>query len=156
MNIALYRLVFKPGFLPGWLAILSLMASCLPQKQLPLELPNLNRPGKDQIADRFTLRRGYPDTLLLGGFIIVVEKYTKTARWDPTLRRFTGLTGYGRVKFSCQSHFFPWGGLWRDAVYRSLCHRGSWVECTTKDRDCPERYKLYKYLQSKTEDLTPQ
>jgi len=41
------------------------------------------------------------------------------------------------------------------AVYRSLCHRGSWVECK-KGRDCPEKHDLYKYLQSKAEDLTPQ
>ncbi|MBL7795856.1 MAG: hypothetical protein JNJ90_05065 [Saprospiraceae bacterium] len=120
MNAAIFRLVFKPGFLPGWLAILSLAMSCAPQKQFPFKLPDLDRPGKDQIADRFTLRRGYPDTLLLGGFTIVVEKYTKTARWDANLKRFSGLTGYGRVKFSCQNHFFPWGGLWRDAIFQSV------------------------------------
>jgi len=41
------------------------------------------------------------------------------------------------------------------AVYRSLCHRGAWVDCN-KAKDCPERHDLIKYLQGKADELTPE
>jgi hypothetical protein len=94
--------------------------SCKPQKLIPFEPVDLHRAGKDLIGDRFTLRRGYPDTLLLGGFTIVVEKYTETAQWNAKLQRFTGLTGYGRVKFSCQTHHFPWNPIWAGALFKPV------------------------------------
>lgn len=120
MKTTRFRLFCSPAGVSGLLLILLMAVSCRPQKQIPFEPADLNRAGRDIIGDRFTLRKGYPDTLLLGGFTIVVEKYTKTAQWNAQLKRFTGLTGYGRVKFSCQTSFFPWGGLWRDAIFKPV------------------------------------
>lgn len=35
------------------------------------------------------------------------------------------------------------------AVYRSLCHRGEWVECDPRSQyDCPEKQAMYQYLQT--------
>lgn len=41
------------------------------------------------------------------------------------------------------------------AVYRSLCHRGAWVDCN-KAKDCPEKHALYEYIQQKADELTPE
>lgn len=41
------------------------------------------------------------------------------------------------------------------AIYRSLCHKGSWVDCN-KAKDCPERKALFEYIQGKADELTPE
>ena len=41
------------------------------------------------------------------------------------------------------------------AVYRSLCHRGAWVDCN-KAKDCPEKSALAELLQSRADELTPE
>lgn len=81
---------------------------------------NPNIKFQDVIGDRILLRQNYPDTLLIGDFTIIVERYTSNATWEPRTRTYTGLSGYGRVKFSCQKRQFPWGVLWTDAVFKPI------------------------------------
>jgi hypothetical protein len=53
-----------------------------------------------------------PDTLLMGEFVIIVERYDSVGRFSRPERSFSGLRGIGRVLFSCQPRYFPpfWPG----------------------------------------------
>lgn len=103
----------------GWMLVLLSNTSTYAQRNDTLIL-NPNIPFQDIIGDRFLLRQNYPDTLLVGGFTLIVERYTTNGTWNPRLRMYTGLSGYGRVKFSCQKPQFPWGVLWNEAIYKPI------------------------------------
>jgi hypothetical protein len=107
-----------------WLGSI-LLLSCLFQREAAAQrndtlVLNPNILIQNVIGDRFLLRQNYPDTLLVGGFTLIVERYTSNGTWNPRLNTYTGLSGYGRVKFNCQRNFFPWGVLWNEAIFKPL------------------------------------
>lgn len=54
-----------------------------------------------------------PDTILMGEFVIVVERYDSLGRFVRVPRSFENLSGIGRVLFDCQRIRFPfdWGSI---------------------------------------------
>ena len=53
-----------------------------------------------------------PDTLLIGEYVIAVERYDSLGTYIPSTRTFSGVSGIGRVLFSCRPpilfpHFTP-------------------------------------------------
>lgn len=50
-----------------------------------------------------------PDTILIGDFVMVVERYDSLGRYVRAQRRFENLSGVGRVLFSCQQNRPPFG-----------------------------------------------
>lgn len=61
-----------------------------------------------------------PDTLLMGDFIIVVEKYDNLGTYYSHANRFSGLTGIGRIKFDCTPFYiFPVFPIWQGVVLQN-------------------------------------
>jgi len=62
----------------------------------------------DLIDNKFYGLKGFPDTLLMGAFTLVVEEYDKGGEWHGLTKTFTKLNGIGRIKFRCSPGWFPW------------------------------------------------
>ncbi len=60
-----------------------------------------------------------PDTLFIGGFTMVVERYDKLGTYYSHAHRFAGLEGLGRIKFDCAPQFiFPLFPIWKGAIMK--------------------------------------
>ena len=107
-------------------ALLLLLSILLPgyvnqlQSQV-LKPPPFNRPI-DVIGNKFYFIKGFPDTLIMGQFIIITEEYDKGGNWDEASKTYQHLNGIGRVQFSCQKPLvFPWAAaIWKDAVMKPV------------------------------------
>jgi hypothetical protein len=73
----------------------------------------------DIIANRHFFLKGYPDTLFMGAFRIVVEEYDKGGSWNAITKSYIHLNGIGRIKFSCQN-MYPWNVFWKDAIMKAV------------------------------------
>lgn len=74
----------------------------------------------DVIGDRHLLLKGFPDTLVIGAFTLVVEEYDPRGSWNAITKTYSHLNGIGRIKFSCQPRIIFPGPLvlWKDAVMK--------------------------------------
>ena len=64
--------------------------------------PNATLKFYNIIGDKIYLFKGYPDTLKMGEFTIYVEEYDKGGRYDALSKTYRGLSGIGRIRFTCQ------------------------------------------------------
>ncbi len=76
----------------------------------------------DLIGNKYFLLKGYPDTIRIGAFTIIVEEYDKGGQWDPASKTYQHLNGIGRIQFTCGPRIvFPWPGkIWKDAIMKPV------------------------------------
>jgi hypothetical protein len=83
-----------------WLLVVLILFSL--KTILPLEAQQIRQSVPiNIIGDRVFLLKGYPDSLAMNGFTIVVEEYDKGGRYDPATKTYLGLSGIGRIRFGC-------------------------------------------------------
>lgn len=90
---------------------------CLCQLNLKAQ-PNAILKFYNIIGDKIYLFKGYPDTLKMGEFTIYVEEYDKGGRYDALSKTYRGLSGIGRIRFTCQRRFPFFDVLLKDAVLK--------------------------------------
>ena len=76
----------------------------------------------DVIGNKFYFLKGFPDTLVMGQFTIVVEEYDKGGNWEEASKTYQHLNGIGRIQFTCYKPVvFPWAAaIWKDAVMKPV------------------------------------
>lgn len=84
--------------------------------------PSLVLRKGDIINNKTLFLKGYPDTLTIGAYQLIVEQYDKGGRWNALTKTYTGLTGIGRIQFNCGRRIvfpFPFD-IWKGAVMKPV------------------------------------
>ncbi len=62
----------------------------------------------------------FPDTLIMGSYLIVVENYDKGGEWSEVSKAWLHLNGTGRLKFTCLSKISILPPIWKNAVLKPV------------------------------------
>lgn len=80
---------------------------------------------EDLIGNKLILLKGFPDTLTIGSFQLIVEQYERGGVFDAVTKSYRQLSGIGRIKFGCQPTFpFPWWDVvWKEVLMKPVAIR---------------------------------
>src|SRR3984893_19270448 len=92
----------KPWISPFTILLVAIVVQLFTGKAYAQPLKDIfNYHKGDLIANKYFLIKGFPDTLMMGAFRIIVEEYDKGGSWDAISKTYQKLNGIGRIQFNC-------------------------------------------------------